>query len=201
MRFILGGDGPVSPQDRAEIDQRHDRIQREADPAILARIFRIEHHGMLPRPRRLPRAMQDMTTHFDDPLHQWHTGYLSVRDVDLPDELMGDLKQCVPQATLRDVFRPTTQFEFRFEPPEEDADPLGERTLREAKAALVREPVPVIETGVTAMIRERKRRQRFVNRPWQTPLADDQPRQYARVEGVFYREVDEDGEPIEQQEE
>lgn len=197
MKFILGGDEPVSPQDRAEIDQRQERIRQEADPGILSRIRAIEQHPMLPRPRVLPRALREMSTHFDDPLRQWHAGFLAVHDFEIPYEMARDLKECVPQSILRDIFRPTTNFEYILEPLEIEKDRTGAAALKEAKAALVREPVPSIESGVVAVRREQRRYRRFLGRPWQTMLADDQPRQYARVEGISYREVSEDGSPIE----
>lgn len=198
MKFVLGGDEPVSPQDRAEIDQRQQRIRQEADPGILARIHRIEQHPMVPRPRELPRALRGMSTHFDDPLRQWHVGFLAVNDFEIPYEMARDLKECVPQSILRDIFRPTTNFEFMLEPLEIEKDRTGAEAMKEAKAALLRDPVPVIESGVSAVTREQRRRRRFVGRPWQTMIADDQPRQYSRVEGISYREVSEDGSPLEE---
>ena len=200
MRFVLGGDEPVSPQTRSELEQRQDRFRQEADPAILSRIHRVELHPMLPRPRELPRALREMTTRFDNPLRDWHVGYLSVNDVDIPAELASDLKESVPQSILRDIFRPTTRFDFMLEPQHLLDDPRGEQALAEGKQALVRDPLPTIESGVAAMVRERRRRRRFVARPWQTMLSDDSPREYARVEGVVYREVDEDGEPLDDEE-
>lgn len=197
MKFVLGGDEPVSPQDRAEIDQRQQRIRQEADPGILARIHRIEQHPMVPRPRSLPRAMRDMSTHFDDPLHQWHVGYLRVHDeMELPHELHRDLRECVPQSILRDIFRPTTGFDFVLEPMETEPDRTGAQALREAKEALNREPLPTIESSVLLVSAEQRRRNRFVAQPWKTLLKDTQPRQYYQVEGVNYREIDEDGQPL-----
>lgn len=197
MKFILGGEGPVSPQDRSEMEQWNDRIRRDADPGILARIRRIEQHPMVPRPRSLPRAMRDMSTHFDDPLHQWHVGYLRVHDeMELPHELHRDLRECVPQSILRDIFRPTTGFDFVLEPMETEPDRTGAQALREAKEALNREPLPTIESSVLLVSAEQRRRNRFVVQPWKTLLKDTQPRQYYQVEGVNYREIDEDGQPL-----
>ncbi len=196
MKFVLGGDGPLSPQDRAEAEQRQERIRQEADPGILARIRRTELHPMLPTPRELPRAIRDMTTRFDDPLRQWRAGFLAVTDFEIPYELARDLKECVPQAILRDIYRPTTNFEYQMERQDIEPDRTGATALKEGKAALQREPLPSIETGVSAVVREQRRRRRFVSRTWQPMIADDQPRQYARTDDVVYREVDEDGEPI-----
>ncbi len=198
MKFLLGGDGPVSPKDRTELEQWQERIRQDADPGILARVRRIENHPMLPRPRSLPRALSEMSTHFDDPLHQWHTGYLRVNDeMELPSELHRDMRECVPQSILRDVFRPTTGFDFVLEPIDSEADRTGAQALKDAKAALHREPMPTIESSVLVVSSEQRRRRRFVNKPWQTMLLDSSPRQYYQVEGVRYREIDEDGQSIE----
>jgi hypothetical protein len=192
MKFLLGGDGPVSPKDRAEQEQWQERIRQDADPGILARVRRVEHHPMLPSPRSLPMALRPMTTRFDDPLHQWHVGYLRVKDdIDLPYELQRDLHECVPQSILRDVFRPTTSFDWTMEPLELEPDRTGAQAIAQAKAALVREPLPTIESGLSIVSAEQRRRKRFVATPWKTALRDDQPRQYYEVEGVIYREMSE----------
>ena len=72
-----------------------------------------------------------------------------------------------------------------------------QQALKDAKAALHREPMPTIESSVLVVSGEQRRRRRFVNKPWQTMLRDSSPRQYYQVEGVRYREVDEDGQSIE----
>ena len=203
MKFLLGGDGPVSPKDRAEQEQWQERIRQDADPGVLARVSRIEHHPMLAPLRPLPQAIRPMTTRFDDPLRQWHVGFLQVSDeIELPYELQRDLRECVPQSILRDVFRPTPSFDPSREPLDIEQDRTGARALAEAKAALQREPMPTIESSLLVIRSEQRRYKRFLRTPWPTMLTDNQPRQYYEEEGVLYREIaaeadgDEDGDEV-----
>src|SRR5215207_9023378 len=107
MKFMLGGDsGPVTTEELEEKQQARLRVSKSADPAVLKRIDRWIHHRMVPLNPSLPLALREQTTHFDR-ISDWYCGYLGVRAEFEPSyEQSRDLKECVPQAALRDIFRP-----------------------------------------------------------------------------------------------
>jgi hypothetical protein len=147
------------------------------DKALLQRLSRWIHHGMVPLNPTLPMALRPQPTHFDR-VSDWYAGYLGVRgEVEQPYELNRDLKERAPQALLRDTYRP-----IRCQggvPPayhELDLDPGGRRALAEARQGLVRQPIPTIEPVLLDVINEQRRRRRFLDRPWQSFLKDNEPR-------------------------
>jgi hypothetical protein len=197
--FTPGGYGPLSDEDKRAIAQRQERIRKDADPALLARAARWEQGRGLPRPRMLPQALRPQPTHFDDVLHDWRTGYLGVRDqYEAPYELQRDLKQCVPQSVLRDLYRPVRS--FFVEPTHHELGLVGAEAiasaLKEARASLVREPVPVIEPALAAVVAEQRRRRRLLATPWQSLRPDSAPRRYSEQDHIRYVEFGPDGEPL-----
>lgn len=199
MAFVPGGLGPLSEEDKRAIAQRQERIRKDADPALLARADRWEKGRGLPRPRTLPQAMRPQPTRFDDVLHDWHAGYLGVRgEFEAPYELTRDLKECVPQSVLRDLYRPVRS--FFVEPAQHDLGLVGAEALasalKEAKAALRREPIPVIEPALAAVVEEQRRRRRLMATPWQTLRPDSAARRYSDQDHIRYVEFGPDGEPL-----
>lgn len=199
MAFVPGGLGPISEDDKRSLEQRQERIRKDADPAVLARTARWEAGRGLPRTRTLPQAIRPQSTHFDDVLHDWHTGYLGVRgEFEAPYDLTRDLKECVPQSVLRDLYRPVRS--FSVEPAHHELGLVGAdaiaSTLKEAKAALVREPVPVIEPALAAVIEEQRRRRRLMATPWQTLRPDSAARSYSDQDHIRYVEFGPDGERL-----
>lgn len=200
MAFVPGGLGPLSEDDKRSIAQRQERIRKDADPAVLARSARWEKGRGLPRPRTLPQAFRPQSTRFDDVLHDWHAGYLGVRgEFEAPYELTRDLKECVPQSVLRDLYRPVRN--FFVDPAQHELGLVGADAiaglLKEAKAALIREPIPVIEPALAAVIEEQRRRRRLMATPWQALRPDSAPRRYSDQDHVRYVEFGPDGEPLE----
>lgn len=201
MAFVPGGLGPLSDDDKRTIAQRQERIRKDADPALLARAARWETGRGLPRPRTLPQAIRPQPTRFDDVLHDWHTGYLGVRgEFEAPYELSRDLKECVPQSVLRDLYRPVRS--FFVEPTQHELGLVGADAiagvLKEAKAALAREPIPVIEPALAAVVEEQRRRRRLMATPWPSLRPDSAPRRYSEQDHIRYVEFGPDGEPLPQ---
>ncbi|MCS6912354.1 MAG: hypothetical protein RMK29_16165 [Myxococcales bacterium] len=163
-----------------------DVLDRVADPRLVARLLRHLQVDLVPPPEHyvLPQALRPMRI-LCDPARMY-AGYLGVRaEVEIPMELRRDLHELVPQALLRDIHRMeyVTDEEARWQPVELGLDPAGQSAMAEIRAALVREPVPVVEPLVEAVRAEQARRRRFLQEPWQPVLPDDFPRNYREIPG------------------
>lgn len=196
MRFILGSGGVLSEEDKRQIAQVQERIAKDADPQLMRRIARWEDHHMLPGrqstspPAPLPMAIRRQPTHFDR-LADWYCGYLGVRqEYEVLYELQQDLKQSVPQAILRDIYRPVRDLRVEWERPEFELDPGGRKGTAEAKKAQQREPLPAPISALSVFLAEQRRRRRFQSTPWQPQRADDAPRRYSAQDHIRYNEVD-----------
>lgn len=177
MNLFFGEIRDLTPEERAAREQFDARIRRDADPQILRRIERWQQPRLLPS-RDMPQALRPQRTHFDDVLHDWHVGYLSVREGDeAPHELRQDLAQRVPQAILRDIYRPVRRPTFVERTVHEtERDPAGIQALTEAKKGLQREPMPEIGSSVAVVVTEQRRRRRLLGRRWLPYRPDDAPR-------------------------
>jgi len=195
MNFILGEPGPLSAEELERRAKAQQHLADSADPALLRRIDRWIQHRMVPLNPSLPMAVRPQRTHFDR-LADWYAGYLGVRaEYEPPYELTRDLKERVPQALLRDIYRPVRS-QSMVEPHyhELDLDPAGQRALAEARQALVREPIPTIEPVLLDVIAEQRRRRRFLEQPWASFHPDNAPRRYRDRSPAFFGYADEDGE-------
>jgi hypothetical protein len=161
-----------------------DALDRTADPALLARLARLARVDIVPPAASyaLPQSWRQVTLHLDPA--SYYAGYLGVRDeIEIPGELRRDLAERVPQAMLRDLHR----MEFPSDEPAErrpmelGIDPGGREALKEARAAQLREPLPVIEPLVEKVMAEQERRRRFLDDPWEASLPDDAPREYREI--------------------
>lgn len=198
MRFSLGGDGTLSEADKRDLAQRQERIRKDADPVLLRRLRRWEEHRMLPSrlstepPRPLPMAIRPQPTHFDR-LADWYCGYLGVRqEYETSYETQQDLKRAVPQAILRDIYRPVKNITVDWERHEFELDPGGRRALAEAKKAQQREPLPTLPSALAVFAAEQKRRRRLRDTPWQASRPDSAPRRYSDQDHIHYTEVEEE---------
>lgn len=108
---------------------------------------------------------------------QWHAGFLSVQERELPAELYADLREVSPQAVLRDLYRPVREF---YVTPEEiegtavhNQMPKIFREMRQARRLDERIDVEML----TKVVRESQlRRRAFLASPWQPVKPDDEPR-------------------------
>ena len=138
-----------------------------------------ERHGRgAARLRREPTLrtwLRTPRTHLDPA--DWRAGYLEVREREIPFELQEDLHQLMPQALLRDLYRPA--YEERWvarELIEGTGDRAGLGALAEARRARVRPPLPRIEPAVRAVREHQAWRRALYAERWQPVLADDEPR-------------------------
>lgn len=179
MNFILGEPIPLSPEEEERRERARQELLRNADPVLLRRIERWEHHAMVPLEPSLPIALRSQPTHFDR-LADWYAGYLGVRAEYEPSyELRRDLKERVPQALLRDIYRPVRGHDSIDFVCHEALDHGGRAAMAEAKQALNREPIPTIEPVLLTVLEYQKWRQRLMRTPWQPFLRDDAPRRPA----------------------
>jgi hypothetical protein len=131
--------------------------------------------------RRLLRDFSVPTWVREPRLHlepeQWGAGFLAFHEVERPPQLVADLHALMPQALLRDLYRPV--FEERWVERERlpsIGDRAGMEALAEARAA--RTLAPRVE--VTPLVREviafaRWRRELMAER-WKPARPDEAPR-------------------------
>ena len=200
-QWHLGDPLELTEEDKRARAQLMARIARDTDPGLVRRFVRWENSNLTPRNvlDGLPLASRPQKTHFDS-LADWYAGYLGVRgEYEAPFELRQDLKQQVPQAVLRDIYRPTKQHPFEQARHELDLDPGGARAMAEAREArdlLRREKLPTVDPGSFAIAEEQARRRRFLATPWAPFRPDSEPRVYTDQDHVRVIEVDEDGNPL-----
>lgn len=130
----------------------------------------------------LPRFVAESLPSHLDPA-DWRTGFLEVHERDVPYQLLEDLRQLAPQAKLRDLHRPVTEFTVTPEVLEGTAV-IGRwkqiaAELSEARA--IRRPPPTIGTSLRDVLAEQRRHRALMAEPWQPTLDDDAPRREIRI--------------------
>jgi hypothetical protein len=112
---------PPPPEDDAEtraLRERRDNALAAVDPALLDRIgFRVETN-----PETLLKFAATIDVHvdpeialFDHKMADNVATFADPREVEISEDLRDDLKDCTPQALLRDLHRSETEFEKTFE--------------------------------------------------------------------------------------
>ena len=108
------------------------------DPDLLARIWaRNEYHiAVLPPPKPFALYIDPTIARLDHRMIDQAATIAEPRQVEIPPQLEDDLKDCAPQALLRDLHRPEEDYQKAFE----WKDPLGELRVdaRELVAAAMR---------------------------------------------------------------
>ena len=147
------------------------------DERLIARCEKYRRDGERRRAPSLPTWLRPMDTHLRP--EDWNTGFLAVREREIPEELQADLRQRMPQALLRDLHRLVRDEGWvAREPLMERADPQGRQALAEARA--MRQPLarPPIEPSTRVMRALQTWRRALLSERWQPLLADDDPRRY-----------------------
>lgn len=151
---------------RAVVDARVvdacERHERDAD--------RLRREPSLPTWARNPRLHLEPS--------DWRAGYLAVRgEYDVPFELQQDLHRLMPQALLRDLYRPVHEERWiEREIIEGTGDRTGVQSLAEARAARRPPPLPRVEPGTRAVRAYQTWRRALLAERWQPILGDDEPR-------------------------
>lgn len=136
-------------------------------------IARCEEHE-----RRGARLMRDwsVATHLRAPrLHvepeAWGAGYLRAdRERDIPAELSNDLHQTMPQALLRDLYRPVREERWvERELVEGTGDRGGFAAMQEVREARRPPPLPRVDSGLRAVREYQQWRRSLLAEHWQPP--------------------------------
>jgi hypothetical protein len=91
------------------------------------------------------------------------------REVEIPMELRADLKQCTPQAFLRDLYRPESEFWIRMQPAfDDELEPVRMDELAALRALILADyRVGIDLTPATEKIRaDYAARRAVMKRPW-----------------------------------
>ena len=108
--------------------ERREKALAAVDPALLDRIlFRIERNPetLLGFAATIDVLIDPEMAFFDEKMADNVMTIAEPREVEISDELKDDLKECTPQALLRDLHRPETEFDKTFE----IVDPTAEQRL------------------------------------------------------------------------
>jgi hypothetical protein len=159
-----------------ELPKARDAYPHLADKRVLERVARLEHKSStMVRDPELPIRAGTLPFHLEP--SDWRAGYLSVHEVELPPQLHGDLRECAPQALLRDLFRPEREaFVWYDRETLVTIDRGGRAAFRDALAAQKRDPLPVVQPLVGAVMARAREWQKVVSERWKPFLDDDQPR-------------------------
>jgi hypothetical protein len=112
---------PAPREDDAELvasRERRDKALAAIDPALLDRImFRIETRPetLLQFAATIDVQIDPEMAFFDQKMADSVATFAEPREVEISDELKDDLRDCTPQALLRDLHRPETDFDKTFE--------------------------------------------------------------------------------------
>src|SRR5690242_2689842 len=116
--------GPPEDPEMAAVRERRDRALAAVDPSLLDAIHertdRLE-HVLRFEPKIDVHVTQDVSLLDEGMIERGHA-IAEPRDVVRPDQIEDDLKDCTPQALLRDLHRPELQFEKRLERLDEAAE-------------------------------------------------------------------------------
>jgi hypothetical protein len=134
-----------------ELPRAKDAYHYIADPRILGHLDKLERTAAtMLQPISLPTFVREEKVHVEP--EDWRAGYLSVHDYWISDELTFSLRQNVPQALLRDLYRPLREsFVWYDREVQVSLDFAGTQALREANAARKIEPLPVVEPVLRAV--------------------------------------------------
>jgi hypothetical protein len=102
----------------AEVRKKRDAAMAAVDPALLARIlFRIEGNPetLCTFKAEIDVRVKEDVGLFDSAMVDKGFSIAEPREVEISEELRDDLKECTPQALLRDLHRPETFFDKTFE--------------------------------------------------------------------------------------
>lgn len=110
--------GPPEDPEMIAVRERREKALAAVDPALLERI----HVRTEVEPEKLLRFEANLEVHVDPDVALFDAAMVErvaqiadPREVEISDDLRDDLKECVPQALLRDLHRPETDFEKTFE--------------------------------------------------------------------------------------
>lgn len=133
------------------------------------RAARMRRQPSLPSYVRAPRLHLDPA--------DWGAGFLRLRERELPMELQSDLRQLMPQALLRDLYRPVPEVGWVERAViAGTGDRGGFGAMQAARAARTRAPLPRLESAMKTVRAYQTWRRHLMAERWQPILGDDEPR-------------------------
>jgi hypothetical protein len=151
-------------------------FQYVADKRILGRIARLQRRSSrMVQEQNLSLRGKEPATHLEP--SDWRTGFLAVHDYDLPFELFEALKECTPQALLRDLYRPDPPA-MMYQEREEMVriDRGGAEAMKEARAAQKRDPIQFVEPLRKELEQHAQAWRKILSTRWKPLLDDSAPR-------------------------
>jgi hypothetical protein len=151
-------------------------FQYIADQRLLRRIARVQRRSIkMVQEKNLSRRGKDPANHLEP--RDWGAGFLAVHEYDLPFELFDALKECTPQALLRDLYRPGAPAVMYQEREEMfHLDPGGVKGLKEARDAQKRDPIPFVQPLAKQVAKHAREWRKIVSTRWKPILDDSAPR-------------------------
>jgi len=142
--------------------------QAAVDERMIARLEAHERRGeRLTRDWSVSSSLREPRSHVEP--SDWRAGYLRAdRERDVPPELQADLRQNMPQALLRDLYR--TVHEDRWvqrEIVEGTGDRVGREAMQVAREARRLPSLPRVEPAVRAVLEHQRWRRALLASPWQ----------------------------------
>lgn len=109
--------GPADEAEMAEVIARRDKALAAIDPALLDEIWQRTEDRPVPIvfEAKLDVVIDDSVALFDHGMVDRAMTIAEPREVEIPDALIDDLKECTPQALLRDLHRPEQYYDKTFE--------------------------------------------------------------------------------------
>ena len=109
---------PSEDAEMVAVRERREKALAAIDPALVERI----HYRTEVKPETLLELELTLDVHvdpdialFDESMAARAATIAEPREVEISEDLRDDLKECVPQALLRDLHRPETDFDKTFE--------------------------------------------------------------------------------------
>ena len=154
-----------------------DAWRAAVDERLIARCEEHERRGeRLTRDWSMPVRARPPRLHVEPA--DWRAGFLRAdRERDIPTELTSDLHENMPQALLRDLYRPVHEERWiERELVEGTGDRGGFGVMREVREARRPRPLPRVESMLRAVREYQNWRRALVAERWQPIKRDDEPR-------------------------
>ena len=153
------------------------------DARLIARCEQHQRNGEKQRVPKLATWLQPMKLHLEP--EAWNTGFLQVREADIPPQLHVDLQERMPQALLRDLHRLVREERWvEREIVAGTEDRLGRGSLVEARKARQLPARTPVEPSTRVMRALQTWRANLLGERWQPALADDEPRRHVITSGI-----------------
>lgn len=143
------GEAELDPE-MVEVRKKREAAMAAVDPALLARIlFRVEENPetLLGFDTTIEVHVKEDVGLFDSTMVDKGFSIAEPREVEISEELRDDLKECTPQALLRDLHRPETFFDKMFEIVDAAAEQRVDIVAEVAAAMKTRWALPPLEVA------------------------------------------------------